>query len=105
MALFNVVLKDYVVYKVEASDKEQAIETALEYWDEREPDIAIEEPEEEVDEGGVLDKFDTELILQTAIDRIGEFGHIDKKTGGVVPTYEKLIKDIQEMMCEVGIPI
>jgi hypothetical protein len=104
MALFNVVVKDYVIYEVEASNEEQAIERALDYWDEREPDVAVEKIKEEEDEEGVLDKFDTELILQTAIDRIGEFGHIDKKTGGVVPTYGKLIEDIQEMMCEVGIP-
>ena len=63
-----------------------------------------EEPEEKEDEEGILDKFDTELILQTAICRISEFSHKDKKTGKVVPTYEKLIEDIQEMMCEVGIP-
>lgn len=61
--------------------------------------------EEEEDEEGILDKFDTELILQTAICRIGEFSHVDKKTGKVVSTYEKLIEDIQEMMCEVDIPI
>ena len=52
----------------------------------------------------VLEKYDTELILQQAIIRIGEFSSVNEK-GEVVSTYEKLIKDIQKMMCEVGIPI
>lgn len=47
MALFNVVLKDYVGYAIEASNEEQAIEIALDYWSEREPDIIIEKIEEE----------------------------------------------------------
>ena len=50
-----------------------------------------------------IDDYSTELILQTAICRIGEFSHVEN--GKVVQTYEKLIEDIQNMMCEVGISI
>ena len=46
MKKFYVMIRDSVDYEIEAETEEQAIEKALDYWAEREPDIFVDDEEE-----------------------------------------------------------
>ena len=46
MKKFYVVIEDSVGYEIEAKTEDEAIEKALGYWDEREPDVFVENEEE-----------------------------------------------------------
>lgn len=40
---YRVVVEQYMDFDIEARSKEEAIETALEWWSEGDPDVRIEE--------------------------------------------------------------
>lgn len=46
MKKFYVMIRDSADYEVEAETEEQAIEIALDYWAERDPDIFVDNDEE-----------------------------------------------------------
>ena len=46
MAKYYVMVRDSVDYEIEAETEEQAIEIALDYWVERNPDIFVDDEEE-----------------------------------------------------------
>lgn len=46
MKKFYVMIRDSVDYEVEAETEEDAIESALEWWAERNPDIFVDNDEE-----------------------------------------------------------
>ena len=43
---YSISIEDFIHYDLEADSEEEAIEIALEYWAEREPDVYVEEDEE-----------------------------------------------------------
>ena len=49
MKKFYIMIRDSADYEVEAETEDEAIEKALRYWDEREPDVFVDNDEEEVE--------------------------------------------------------
>ena len=41
MKIFTVDVRDSTIYEIEAENQEEAIEVALEYWSQREPDAYV----------------------------------------------------------------